>query len=382
MMGFAIAGMHYTGMAASSFIPTESGYTDIIPNMDAMSLAIAIAAVVILTQGFSLIALLLDHQIIEKEIALEQLTESEKRLQAAQNIAQMGDWEWDVLNNKLYWSDEMFRIFGLQSSEAIPSFERFKDAIHLEDQESVFRVINKPEYQKQPFSMDYRIISPNGNIRWFHEERIDHTDKHGQLTRRCGTVHDITGRKLAEKQMNYLATHDPLTKLPNRTLLIDRIQHAKSVAERNKNKFALLFIDIDEFKQINDEFGHKHGDTLLCLIAQRCMKFVRESDTVARFGGDEFIIVLSDISDIDTVATIANKLVESMAEAFILDEKVVIVSCSIGIAIFPDDQQDTTQSADTLIHLADAAMYQAKKSGKGQYQFAGVTSKAKKLPHQ
>ncbi len=174
---------------------------------------------------------------------------------------------------------------------------------------------------------------------------------------------EITVRKQVEERIRYMASHDELTGLPNRALFADRLQNAQKLAARNTQKLAVLFIDLDGFKAVNDTFGHKAGDRLLQEIAQRLQSAVRESDTVARVGGDEFIVLINAVHGDADATMVASKIIESVGLPVDLGETQAKVGCSIGISIFPDHSKETEK----LIAYADAAMYDIKKSGKNAY---------------
>lgn len=181
----------------------------------------------------------------------------------------------------------------------------------------------------------------------------------------CVFTRDITKRKLAEEKIVYLAHFDALTNLPNRTLFYDRLEQAIAQAQRYKQKLAILFLDLDGFKQVNDNFGHHIGDGLLKAVAERLNENARHMDTVARVGGDEFVFILNDVGHADNAATVAKKVVESLARPFAIQETICSIGGSIGISIFPDD----TDSMETLVKQADDAMYLAKNKGKNNHQF-------------
>lgn len=178
-------------------------------------------------------------------------------------------------------------------------------------------------------------------------------------------VRDIAGRRTAEQKIAQLAHFDVLTKLPNRNLFYDRLDQAVARAKRYQQKFAVLFLDLDGFKQVNDEFGHHAGDCLLGIVAERLTENARDMDTVARVGGDEFVFILNNVDHADNAALVANKILESLSRPFIVNGNACSIGCCIGISIFPDDTDD----AETLVRMADDAMYMAKKSGKNNYQF-------------
>jgi diguanylate cyclase (GGDEF)-like protein/PAS domain S-box-containing protein len=180
-----------------------------------------------------------------------------------------------------------------------------------------------------------------------------------------GTNADITERKRAEERVQFLAYYDALTGLPNRTLLEDRLQKALASARRHKEKVAVLFLDLDQFKTINDSLGHSFGDQILQEVAERLKKLARDQDTVARIGGDEFVIALNGIREIPDAAVAAERIMNAMTVEFVVKERRFNVSCSIGISICPDHGADS----ETLVKNADAAMYCAKESGRNAFRF-------------
>ncbi len=190
-------------------------------------------------------------------------------------------------------------------------------------------------------------------------------DSGGTIRNYIAIFSDITEQKEREAYIQHLAHHDPLTGLPNRNLLRDRVEQAILHARRHEDYVAVLFLDLDRFKHINDTMGHDVGDRLLKAVAGRLRSYVRESDTICRQGGDEFIVVLTDVDHPSTVVSIVEKILHGLSESYQLDEYEVIVTPSIGISLFPDDSQDI----DELIGHADAAMYHAKDLGRGNYQF-------------
>jgi diguanylate cyclase (GGDEF)-like protein/PAS domain S-box-containing protein len=190
-------------------------------------------------------------------------------------------------------------------------------------------------------------------------------DAEGRPSHYIGIFTDLSERKAADERVRFLAQHDALTELPNRTLFLDRFEHAIAGATRLGTRVALLFLDLDRFKNVNDSLGHQVGDRLLQAVARRLKGCLREVDTVARLGGDEFLILLHDLRSAQAVATVADKLLGVMAGPFEVDGHELTVSPSVGISLYPDDGRDVP----TLMKNADAAMYHAKNRGRNNYQF-------------
>ncbi|MCZ4304139.1 EAL domain-containing protein [Zoogloeaceae bacterium G21618-S1] len=202
-------------------------------------------------------------------------------------------------------------------------------------------------------------------------------DRDGTLTNYAAVFSDISQLKENEAHIRHLAYFDPLTGLPNRRLLEDRLQVALAHAHRNRNRAAVLFIDLDRFKRINDSLGHEVGDQLLMEIARRLRACLREDDTVARMGGDEFIVVLSDLTDPDHAAHTATRIIESLRRPVQVDAHELTVTTSVGISIFPDDSCDPV----ALIKNADTAMYRAKDEGRNAFQLYQPAMNARSLEH-
>jgi diguanylate cyclase (GGDEF)-like protein/PAS domain S-box-containing protein len=190
-------------------------------------------------------------------------------------------------------------------------------------------------------------------------------DEQGAITHFIAIQHDISVQKQEHARDHYLAYHDVLTGLPNRALFLDLLRQAISHAKRMDNALALLFLDLDNFKTVNDTFGHDLGDRLLLAVAERLSAAVRKSDTVARFGGDEFAILLPDLLASGVASTLAGKLTDTIARPFVIAVQKISIGISIGIAICPADGEEP----DELMRKADQAMYLAKKRGGNNYQF-------------
>jgi diguanylate cyclase (GGDEF)-like protein/PAS domain S-box-containing protein len=203
-------------------------------------------------------------------------------------------------------------------------------------------------------------------------------DATGQIVNYIGLFSDITERKAAEAQIEFLAYHDALTELPNRRLAIDRMGLAFAFADRDETKAAILLLDLDNFKAINDSFGHSIGDRLLKEVTESLRMCVRDTDTISRHGGDEFLILLANVSDNDAITGVTEKILEQLENTFLIEGKEISTSLSIGIAVYPDDSKDI----DTLLKFADTAMFHAKEAGKNTYQFYSEQMNIDAVEHQ
>lgn len=405
----------------------------------------------------------------------------------AQALANIGHWELDLIKNSLYWSDEVYRIFGLEPQEFGATYEAFLRYIYPEDIEMVNSIYMLSIKEKHGYYVEHRIVRENGEV-GFVEERCEHEfDEDGNPIKSVGTVHDITRRKNAENELilasavfekmndgvlitdekqqivtinsaygaisgyvieeiigktpntfssgwhdkvfyqnlwnelnqngqwsgeiidrrkngelytaelsiiamhskdgkltNYisifndisekkqkeslihnLAYFDALTNLPNRVLFQERVMNKIPALQRNSKKMALFFIDMDNFKNINDTFGHFTGDKFLIEVAKSIKEILREQDTLARLGGDEFTVILEDVESVLDIGFVAEKIIERFKAPIIIESREFYTGASIGISIYPDD--GTTY--EELVKAADTAMYQVKESGKNSYQF-------------
>jgi diguanylate cyclase (GGDEF)-like protein/PAS domain S-box-containing protein len=231
----------------------------------------------------------------------------------------------------------------------------------------VYRTDDKLVMEQGSVKLGYEEIQdrPDTGRVWLRTSKLPLSDREGKVTGVIGTYEDITGRKVAEDRIQYLAYYDALTGLPNRTLLQDRLAKALAGARRRKDKVAILFFDLDRFKDINDLLGHSVGDLLLQEVAERLKKWSREQDTVARLGGDEFLIMLTQVKDVADAAVAAGRLMNAMTAEFVVQGHSLSIGCSVGISIFPEHGAD----GEILIKNADAAMYSAKGSGHNGFRF-------------
>jgi len=225
----------------------------------------------------------------------------------------------------------------------------------------------------EPFS-DVLVNRRKDGSLYYEEKTITPLkDAYGSITHFVSTGRDITERMQTQEQLQYLAQHDALTELPNRVLLLDRLKQGLARARWHERLVAVLFVDLDRFKTINDTLGHEVGDRLLQQLADRFRRSVREGDTVARFGGDEFVILLDDVANEGDIAAIAKKVLEALAPPFEIDDQRLYITASIGVSLYPNDGEDSG----TLLKHADIAMYRAKELGKNTYQFFAADMSAR-----
>jgi diguanylate cyclase (GGDEF)-like protein/PAS domain S-box-containing protein len=425
------------------------------------------------------------RDITEYKQAEDKLLSSESNLAEAQRISHLGSWEWNLKTNRVYCSEEMFRIAGLLPLEGEITLDKFNSFLHPDEAKKVIQAIQQNSGYPTT-NIEHLILRPNGETRNVHSRIRAYRDEFGRPLRLLGSVQDITERKQAEaqihlqaaalastvngimitdsegnilwanpsfvrmtgysidefntrsmslfdygskdpnvireiresirnnkswagemvnvrndgteyfvdltitpvigqkgeithyvsisqdisekveakKQLEYLATHDALTSLPNRLLFKDRLSHALTMAKRTGQQGAIFFIDLDNFKSVNDVFSHTVGDELLILLAKRIRDCLRASDTVARIGGDEFAILLEDIDQFK-VDIVAQKVLKSLSEPAKLEDNTIIITASIGISFFSQDG-DTIP---VLMKNADLAMYQAKEHNKNTFEF-------------
>lgn len=322
---------------------------------------------------------LLQHRVrflLRAHDAFAELSESEHRLSNAQRLAQIGDWEWDLGEREMLWSAQVFEILGVPQGPDAASLAAYLGAIHPEDRPDVEKALGAAAAESRGFSLDSRIVRPGGG-----EERIVHhvvevsAGYTGAAERIMGTLQDITTERRAEERLRYLATYDTLTALPNRRLLVDHLERSLKYAHQRGDVLALLCIDIDRFKRINDSHGHATGDRLLQAVTERLLSCLRSTDFVgraepggpvlSRLAGDEFTVVLRRIRSSEDTSIAARRILEALRAPFPIDDGEVSLGASIGIALFPGDGDN----AETLLRNAQAAIDAAKQRGGSVYQF-------------
>ncbi|MBU2641163.1 MAG: EAL domain-containing protein [Gammaproteobacteria bacterium] len=224
-------------------------------------------------------------------------------------------------------------------------------------------------------TLAFEIVGLKGSRRWLETHAVPLRDTQGKITALLSVTRDITERKAATEHIQHLAHHDALTDLPNRSLLHERLTQAILLAQRKNEALAVMFLDLDRFKHVNDSLGHQVGDRLLVEVARRLQTCVRASDTLARLGGDEFVLVLADVTGTHDATHAVQKMFAVLQQPFLLEGRELTITPSIGISLFPEDGRN----ADELIRNADAAMYQAKEAGRSTFHFYTADMNARAL---
>lgn len=315
--------------------------------------------------------------ILRTSRAVNELAASQARLAKSQRVARLGSWEWEPATGQVYRSDEIHALAGI-GPEAFPA--RPSDLlalVHPEDRERVRDAAVRWSGAGGPEVIEFRLLRPDGTIRSALCQVEAERDAAGALVRLHGIVQDVTERRQAEERIRHLAYYDTVTGLPNRAWLLERLDMMIAHARRRKETMAVMFLDLDQFKRINDTLGHAAGDAMLGEVAARIAGSVRRGDvvgrsgahgagaSVARLGGDEFCILLGAMRRTEDAATVATRLLEAFRQPFVLEGFEAFASASIGIAVYPHDGSDGAG----LLKAADTAMYLAKDEGRNTYKF-------------
>jgi diguanylate cyclase (GGDEF)-like protein/PAS domain S-box-containing protein len=304
------------------------------------------------------------RDITERKKAEEALRHSEEKYRTILESIQEGYFEVNLKGNLLFFNDPVCELIGYSRNETTSM--NYKTFTNEETARKVYQAFNKVYKTGEPTrEFDWQIIRKNGESRYIEASVSLQKDFSGKVNGFRGIIRDITERKQIHQQLNHMATHDALTALPNRALFMDRLQIALAQSKRNKNKLAVMMLDLDHFKDINDNLGHIVGDKLLKEIGNRLTGILRHNDTVARFGGDEFVILLSDLERVEYAAGVARIILKALQKPFLLSDNEISSNASIGIAIYPDDCEDM----ESLLKKSDMAMYSVKTSGRNNYKF-------------
>jgi diguanylate cyclase (GGDEF)-like protein/PAS domain S-box-containing protein len=311
------------------------------------------------------------QDVSERKRAVEKIREAEERyrtlverIPVVTYMQQPGE-----PSRTTYISPQYESILGYSVEEVLSYPEHWVKILHPDDRERVLAEDERTNRSEEPFVMEYRKIAKNGSVVWIRDEATIVRDEEGRSYYWLGIQTDVTERKRMEERLEHRAFHDPLTGLANRQLFVDRLGQAlRRTRRRKKGRVALLFLDLDGFKVVNDSLGHEVGDLLLVAVVDRLKGCLRPEDTLARFGGDEFVVLVEDVEAADEAARVAERIIDELRHRFVLDGRELYARASIGIAI----GEDRTKDPNDLLRDADTAMYRAKDEGWGYAVFDPV----------
>ncbi len=293
---------------------------------------------------------------------LRRLWTTQRAYQLAMEAAHDGFWEWDPVSKRLNVGPRLLQILGY-SDNFLPDTHAWLDLVHPDDRAHYNKTVADHLKGRTPyFYCEYRVRAHNGEYRWIGSRGIAVRDRQGIAYQMAGSVTDITERKQHDEEVSFLAQHDQLTGLPNRFMLAEKLGEVLPAAASKRTGVALLFIDLDRFKDINDSLGHRLGDQLLQDVAKRLRLATQAADTLVRQGGDEFIVLIPDITDCQQAEARAQQFLEQLNAPFVTAGNHLHVGASIGLSLYPDDADDGEQ----LLRNADTAMYVAKGQGGGR----------------
>jgi diguanylate cyclase (GGDEF)-like protein/PAS domain S-box-containing protein len=308
------------------------------------------------------------RDVTAEKTAAAAMYENVEKLRLAVDAAELMYWEWDRDSDQLHWGRDPSAIVGTPASGGRTTrWAEYMEMVHPEDRERYLNTINAAWEQVGLCSNEYRVIRHDGRVAWLSSHAKTLADAAGRVHRMIGVSQDITERKRQEEEARFLAYHDTLTGLPNRRLLDDRLRQAIFLAQRRDARIALMVVDLDHFKQVNDALGHRAGDAVLREAAHRIGGCLRKADTLARHGGDEFVVVIADLQQEGDCQVVAEKILRALVPPFQVDGRDFVIGASIGMSIFPSDAGD----GEALLRNADVAMYRAKELGRNNYRFYG-----------
>jgi diguanylate cyclase (GGDEF)-like protein/PAS domain S-box-containing protein len=314
--------------------------------------------------------LVLARDVTEREQLQAALDTTGDQLREAQSVAKVGIWEWNIVDNQVRWSDELYRIFGLTPQIFPGTFEGYIAVVHPDDRSLVEGAVERSLRTLEPFDFAHRAITPDGAMRWLQcRGRVRSVD--GRPVQMTGACQDVTAQREAAEALSQLALHDPLTALPNRSLFMDRLGQALRRLDRRDRVLAVLFVDLDRFKVINDRFGHAVGDEMLMAVGSRLREVLRPHDTVARMGGDEFVVLCEDLEDDQAALRVAERVLAALDRPVVCGDHDVVCTTSIGIAL--TRRSDATP--DAMLRDADMAMYRAKETGRHRIEVFDNTAR-------
>ncbi|BCG63973.1 MAG: hypothetical protein methR_P1725 [Methyloprofundus sp.] len=306
------------------------------------------------------------EDITQKLANEKQLLTNERQLVQVLKGASLGYWDWNYQTGEHFVDNIWLEMLGLTQNNITNHISDWNDLVNADDKKRILPEIERAISTKTPYSVEFRMRHKNGTWIWIQGSgAVVEWDKEGLPLRLCGTHQNISKRKQDEKDLTFLANYDALTRLPNRNLIFEELNMLLG-KRRNKHPItAFMFIDLDNFKIINDTYGHKFGDLFLVSVVSKLKKVIRSNDILGRFGGDEFVLIADEIDTLESLTHIAAKVLNSFEKPITLQGNIVYTSVSIGISVFPQDGDNF----DDLLKYADVAMYKAKETGKNRFCF-------------
>jgi PAS domain S-box-containing protein len=318
--------------------------------------------------------------ILRAKRTADQLRERERNLVYAQRLARIGNWELDLTDSHFTCSEVLCDMFGLVGADI--TLESMLEAVHPDDRTIVEHNLKRATSSSGNHALEFRVVCSDRSEIFVHQDLELITDPSDEVVRVVGTIQDVTEKHEAETQIRELAYYDSVTSLPNRCLLNEHLRVSVEAAQRHDRTLAVLLIDLDHFKRINETWGHTVGDDLLRMVADRLLECLRQCDvvvrddapqspenvlnnTIARLGGDEFVVLLTELRRAEDAANVAQRINKALMQAFTVLGNEVCISSSIGISVYPEDGE----SGENLLKHADAAMYEAKAEGRNGYHF-------------
>lgn len=334
--------------------------------------------------NYPMLTLRLRYLLRDKMVA-DNLLEDQLTLQRSQRIAKLGSWEFDLKNRKFSLNRQAREVLLVEDANHEIDHAQLLNWIVDGDRDHFEHSFHNGLQRGSPYDLEFRVNRSDGELIYVHQETEFLRDPDGVVSKAVGTFQDITEKAKTRSHIEQLAFFDTVTGLPNRAYFIDRLSHLVATAQRYQRCMALMFIDLDQFKRVNDTWGHEAGDLLLKQVSLRISDTLRKCDVMVRFdgeephplarlGGDEFVVLLPQIRKPEDAGIVARRIVGSLKEPFKIENNELLVSVSIGISIFPNDGTDEK----TLLRHADAAMYRVKEEGRNGFHYyeSGMNSRA------
>ena len=320
--------------------------------------------------------------ILRANQAMSDLDSSQMRLATVQEIAHLSNWEWRLSDNHIKWGEDIALMFGLEPKDYPQSYDSFLELVNFDDRNQVSWVIEEALSNNSSFTFEHKLENPNKSDLVFRQDGTIITDSQDVPSKILFTCQDITKKKITEQKIKFLAYYDRLTGLPNRFLFKEHLIKAISSSQRNELSLVVVFVDIDNFRIVNDTFGREAGDKILKIISSRLKDCIRLTDTpanvskhdiTARFGADEFGIILEGLRDIADAAIVARRVIDHVTTKIQHEDNEIFLNCRVGLSVYPDDGN----TVEDLMKCADSALSSVKELEKNSYQFYTADLNAK-----